>query len=155
MDIMGNIQNNIVVIYEIKSFLCNLSSGEIFPNNIHGANYHFTYSKKLEKNPIIPRYHRWVVLCTVKDLIIVKRPHSSLRAIWRCCSQAVYDRYSREARQPWQQEQEQCTAQGHRAPAGAAEVRGADGEEEDDRADLIELCRRPGATRREGTKEKT
>jgi hypothetical protein len=30
MGIIGNIQNHIVVIYEIEVFLCNLSSGEIF-----------------------------------------------------------------------------------------------------------------------------
>jgi hypothetical protein len=65
MSIVGNIQNNIVVIYEIKSFYVTLAAGKFFP--MHGANYHFTHSKKLKKT-IIPLYHRWVVLCTVKDL---------------------------------------------------------------------------------------
>jgi hypothetical protein len=49
MGIIGNIQNNIVVIYEIKSFLCNLGSGKFFPNNIHRKNYHFTHSTELKK----------------------------------------------------------------------------------------------------------
>jgi hypothetical protein len=44
MGIIGNIQNNIVVIYEIIFFLCNLGSGEI----LHRVNYHFTHSKKLK-----------------------------------------------------------------------------------------------------------
>jgi hypothetical protein len=50
MGIIGNIQNNIVVIYEIMFFLCNLGGGEIFPNNIHRVKYHFTHSKKTEIN---------------------------------------------------------------------------------------------------------
>jgi hypothetical protein len=45
MGIIGNIQNNIVVIYEIKSFYVTLAAGKYFPNNIHRANYHFTLSK--------------------------------------------------------------------------------------------------------------
>jgi hypothetical protein len=49
MGIIGNIQNNIVVIYEIKSFYVTLAAGKYFPNNIHRANYHFTHSKKLKK----------------------------------------------------------------------------------------------------------
>jgi hypothetical protein len=69
MCIIENIQNNIVVIYEIKFFYVTLMAGKIFPNNIHRANYHFTHSKKLKKKPIIPPYYRWVVLCTVKELI--------------------------------------------------------------------------------------
>jgi hypothetical protein len=68
MGIIKNIQNNIVVIYEIKYFYVTLAVGKFFPNNIHEANYHFTHSKKLKKKLIIPPYHRWVVLCTVKDL---------------------------------------------------------------------------------------
>jgi hypothetical protein len=44
VDIIENIQNNIVVIYEIKIFLCNLDIREFFfPNNIP------FYSKKIEK----------------------------------------------------------------------------------------------------------
>jgi hypothetical protein len=50
-------------------FYVTLMAGKIFPNNIHRANYHFTHSKKLKKKPIIPPYYRWVVLCTVKELI--------------------------------------------------------------------------------------
>jgi hypothetical protein len=49
LGIIGNIHNNIVVIYEIKSFYVSLAAGKIFPNNIHRANYHFTHSKKLKK----------------------------------------------------------------------------------------------------------
>jgi hypothetical protein len=45
MGIIGNIHNNIIVIYEMKT----LAAGNFFPNNIHEANYHFTYSKKLKK----------------------------------------------------------------------------------------------------------
>jgi hypothetical protein len=41
--------SNIVVIYEIKSFYVTLGVGKFFPNNIHGANFHFTHSKKLKK----------------------------------------------------------------------------------------------------------
>jgi hypothetical protein len=47
MSIIGNIQNNIVVIYEIKSFYVTLAAWKFFP--MHGANYHFTNSKKLKK----------------------------------------------------------------------------------------------------------
>jgi hypothetical protein len=50
MGIIKNIQNNIVVIYEIKYFYVTLAVGKFFPNNIHEANYHFTHSKKLKKN---------------------------------------------------------------------------------------------------------
>jgi hypothetical protein len=67
MSILGIIQDNIIVIYEIKSFYVTLAAGRFFPNNIHRANYHFTHSKKLKKNPIIPPYYSWVVLCTAKD----------------------------------------------------------------------------------------
>jgi hypothetical protein len=49
MGIIGNIQNNIVVICEIKSFYITLAAGKFFPNNIHGANYYFTHNKKLKK----------------------------------------------------------------------------------------------------------
>jgi hypothetical protein len=35
MGIIGNIQNNIVVIYEIKSFYVTLTAGKLFPTNIH------------------------------------------------------------------------------------------------------------------------
>jgi hypothetical protein len=35
MDIIGNIQNNIVVLYEIKSFYATLVVGNFFPYNIH------------------------------------------------------------------------------------------------------------------------
>jgi hypothetical protein len=68
MGIIGNIEDNIVVIYEIKSFYITLVARKFFPNNTHGANYHFTHSKKLKKT-IILRYHHWVVLCTAKDLL--------------------------------------------------------------------------------------
>jgi hypothetical protein len=67
MSITENIQNDIVAIYEIKSFYLTLTAGKFFRNNIHRANYHFTHSKKLKK-PIISRYYHWVVLCTVKEL---------------------------------------------------------------------------------------
>jgi hypothetical protein len=45
MGIIGNIQDNTFVIYEIKSFYVTLAAGEFFQNNMHRANYHFTYSK--------------------------------------------------------------------------------------------------------------
>jgi hypothetical protein len=81
MGIIRNIQNNIVVIYEIKSFYVTLAAGIFFSNNIHRANYHFTHCKKLKKSIISP-YYRWVVLCTVKDLYLsmlgIPNPH--------CCS---------------------------------------------------------------------
>jgi hypothetical protein len=48
MSIIGNIQNNIIIIYEIKSFYATLAAEKFFPNNIHQANYHFTHSKKLK-----------------------------------------------------------------------------------------------------------
>jgi hypothetical protein len=67
MGIIENIEDNIVVIYEIKSFYVTLAAGKFFPNNIHRANYHFTHCTKLKK-PIILPYHRWVVLYTIKDL---------------------------------------------------------------------------------------
>jgi hypothetical protein len=51
MSILGIIQDNIIVIYEIKSFYVTLAAGRFFPNNIHRANYHFTHSKKLKKKP--------------------------------------------------------------------------------------------------------
>jgi hypothetical protein len=56
MDIIRNIKNNIVVIYEIKSFYVTLAVGKFFPNNINRANYHFIHSKKLEKtdNTTVP-----------------------------------------------------------------------------------------------------
>jgi hypothetical protein len=68
MSIIRNIQNNIVVIYEIKSFYVTLAAMIFFANNIHPANYHFTNSKKTEKtfNTTV----RWVVLCTVKNPLI-------------------------------------------------------------------------------------
>jgi hypothetical protein len=50
MGIIRNKHNNIVVIYEIKSFYVTLAAVKFFPNNIHRANYHFTHSKKLKKN---------------------------------------------------------------------------------------------------------
>jgi hypothetical protein len=49
MSIIENIQNNIVVIYEIKSFYVTLVAGKFFPNNKHRANYNFTHSKRTEK----------------------------------------------------------------------------------------------------------
>jgi hypothetical protein len=45
MSIIGNIQNNIVVIYEIKSFYATLAAKKFFSINIHRTNYHFTHSK--------------------------------------------------------------------------------------------------------------
>jgi hypothetical protein len=51
-----------------SSLFCNLGGQNFFTNNIHRENYHFIHSKKL-KTPIIPPYYRWVVLCTVKNLI--------------------------------------------------------------------------------------
>jgi hypothetical protein len=45
MGIIGNIQNHIVVIFEIRSFYVILAAGKFFPNNIHQANYHFTRNK--------------------------------------------------------------------------------------------------------------
>jgi hypothetical protein len=44
MCIIGNIEDNIIVIYEIKSFYVTLEI-ENFSNNIHRENYHFTHSK--------------------------------------------------------------------------------------------------------------
>jgi hypothetical protein len=67
MGIIQNIQNNFVVIYEIKSFYVTLAVVKFFQNNIYSANYHFTHGKKLKKT-IIPPYYSWVVLRTVKDL---------------------------------------------------------------------------------------
>jgi hypothetical protein len=67
MGIIRNIQNNIIVIYEIKSFHVIFAVGKFFPNNIHQANYHFTHSKKTKKL-IILLYNHWVVLCIIKDL---------------------------------------------------------------------------------------
>jgi hypothetical protein len=58
MAIIGNIEDDIVVIYEIKSFYVTLAAGENFPNNIHRANYHFTHNKKLKKNR---QYYRTTV----------------------------------------------------------------------------------------------
>jgi hypothetical protein len=49
MGIIGNKKNNIVVIYEMKSFHVTLAVGKFFPNNIHRANFHFTHSQKTEK----------------------------------------------------------------------------------------------------------
>jgi hypothetical protein len=68
MGIIGNIRNNIIIMYELKSFFVTLAVGKFFPNNIHQVNYHFTHSKNWKKKSIIPPYYRWVVLCTVKDL---------------------------------------------------------------------------------------
>jgi hypothetical protein len=50
MGIIRNIQNSIIVIYEIKSSYVTLAAGNFFPINVHRANYHFTHSKKLKKN---------------------------------------------------------------------------------------------------------
>jgi hypothetical protein len=66
MSLIGNIQNNFIVIYEIKSFYVTLAAGKFFPKNIHQENYHFTHNKKLKKP--IPLYNCLLVLCTVKDL---------------------------------------------------------------------------------------
>jgi hypothetical protein len=44
MGIIGNIQNNIVVIYEIM-FLSNLGSREIFSKQYTSSNYYFTIVK--------------------------------------------------------------------------------------------------------------
>jgi hypothetical protein len=44
MGIIGNMQNNIVVIYEIKSFYVALAVG-FFSNNIHRENYHLPIVK--------------------------------------------------------------------------------------------------------------
>jgi hypothetical protein len=49
----GNIQNNIVVIYEIKSFLCNLSSTEFF-QIIYMEQITILPTVKKLKKPIIP-----------------------------------------------------------------------------------------------------
>jgi hypothetical protein len=56
MSIIGNIQDKIVVIYEIKSFYVTLAPGKFFPNNTNRASYHFTHSKKLKTpdNTTIP-----------------------------------------------------------------------------------------------------
>jgi hypothetical protein len=40
MGIIGNIEDNIVVIYEIKSFYVTLAVRIFFPNNMYEANYH-------------------------------------------------------------------------------------------------------------------
>jgi hypothetical protein len=56
MVIIRNIEDDIVVIYEIKSFYVTLAVENFFPNNIHQANYHFIHSKKLKKtdNTTVP-----------------------------------------------------------------------------------------------------
>jgi hypothetical protein len=70
MSIIRNIEDNIIVIYELKSFYVTLAVGKFFPNIIHRANYHFTHSKKL-KRPIILPYYSWVVLCTRPRSLLV------------------------------------------------------------------------------------
>jgi hypothetical protein len=66
MDIIGNIQNNFVVIYEIKSFYVTLAEGNFFQT---------IYNEKIIIFPIVTNWKNdnitvlhWVVLCTVKDL---------------------------------------------------------------------------------------
>jgi hypothetical protein len=55
MGIIRNIQNNIVVIYEIKSFYVTLAAGKFFPNNIHRVNYHCTHRKNWKNyNTTVP-----------------------------------------------------------------------------------------------------
>jgi hypothetical protein len=67
MTIIGNIQNNIAVIYEIKSFHVTLAAGNFFPKNIHQENYHFTHSTKLKKPD-----NTTVLL--LGDIVYCKRP---------------------------------------------------------------------------------
>jgi hypothetical protein len=67
MSIIRNIQNNIVVIYEIKYFYVILPE-KLFLNNILRANYHFTNSKKIKKTIILPHY----CLVQITSLQIVK-----------------------------------------------------------------------------------
>jgi hypothetical protein len=69
MGIIENIQNNIVVVYEIKSFYVILAAGKFFLNNIHPANYHFTHSKiflKKTDNTTVPLLGR--IVCCKKTL---------------------------------------------------------------------------------------
>jgi hypothetical protein len=65
MGITGNIQNNIVVMYEIKSFTVTLAAGNFF-QIIYIEQITILPIVKNRKNSIIPPYYRWVVLCTVK-----------------------------------------------------------------------------------------
>jgi hypothetical protein len=67
MGIYGNIQNNIVVIYEIKSFYVTLVSGNFF-QIIYIEQINILPTVKNWKKIDIPPYYRWVVLCTVKNL---------------------------------------------------------------------------------------
>jgi hypothetical protein len=67
MGIIGNIQNNIVAIYEIKSFYITLAGGISFSNNIHRANYHFTHSKKTKKTDNI-------IVLPLGGIVYRKRP---------------------------------------------------------------------------------
>jgi hypothetical protein len=72
MSIIRNIQNNMVVIYEIKYFYVILPAEKLFLNNIHRANYYFTNSKKIKKidNTTTLLFGGIILLCTVKDLSV-------------------------------------------------------------------------------------
>jgi hypothetical protein len=69
MTIIGNIQNNIAVIYEIKSFHVTLAAGNFFFQKIYIKKITILPIVQNLKNPIIPPYYCWVILCTVKDLL--------------------------------------------------------------------------------------
>jgi hypothetical protein len=67
MVIIRNIEDNIVVIYEIKSFYVTLAVENFF-QIIYIKQITILFIVKNWKKPIILPYHRWVVLGTVKDL---------------------------------------------------------------------------------------
>jgi hypothetical protein len=69
MGIIGNIQNNIVVIYEIESFYVTLASGKFFQIIYIEQITILPIVKNLKK--LIPQYDHWVVLCTVKNLLFL------------------------------------------------------------------------------------
>jgi hypothetical protein len=85
MNIIVNIQNNIVVIHEIKSFYVTLAAGKFFPNNIHQANYHFTHSKNLKKTgntTVLP----------LGGIVYRKRPLFLSPSVWQ--NVLAYDSFS-------------------------------------------------------------
>jgi hypothetical protein len=66
MGIIGNIEDNIVVIYKIKSFYVTLAAG-IFFQIIYIEQITILPIVKKLKKLIVPPYYRCVVLCIVKD----------------------------------------------------------------------------------------
>jgi hypothetical protein len=68
MGIIVNIQNNIVVIYGIKSFYVTLAVAIYFANIYIEQLTILPLVKKMKKKLIMLPYYRWVILCTVKDI---------------------------------------------------------------------------------------